>query len=69
LVAHLGVSYYNDPTQLTGATNTAVPVTLAVNGPQLTITPNAGYTGVFIILVNASDGSKSASETFRVTVA
>ncbi|HWE39804.1 MAG TPA: choice-of-anchor Q domain-containing protein, partial [Isosphaeraceae bacterium] len=25
LVAHLGVSYYNDPTQLTGATNTAVP--------------------------------------------
>src|SRR5262249_18746455 len=50
LVAHLGTSVYNDPTQLTNATNTAVPATLTVSGNQLTIAPNSGYTGTFVVI-------------------
>jgi hypothetical protein len=69
LVAHLGVSYYNNPTLLTGATNTTLPVALSLSGAQLTITPNPGYSGIFVTLVTASDGTHKAKEAFRVTVA
>jgi hypothetical protein len=68
LVAHLGTAVYNDPSLLWNAQNTAVPATLSVTGNQLMITPNAGYTGTFVVIASVSDGQTSASRTFRVTV-
>jgi hypothetical protein len=68
LVAHLGTAFYADPTLLTNATNAASLATLTVSGNQLTITPAAGTSGSFVIVVTASDGSLSSSESFDVTV-
>ena len=68
LVAQLGTAYYNNPALLTGATNTAVPVTLSVTGNQLTITPNTGYTGTFVVIAAVTDGQTTASRSFKVTV-
>jgi hypothetical protein len=68
LVAHLGTSVYTDPSQLWNAQNTAVATTLGIAGDVLTITPNAGYTGTFVIIASVSDGQASASQSFRVTV-
>jgi hypothetical protein len=68
LVAHLGSAVYNDPSLLWNAQNTAVHATLAISGNKLTITPAAGYTGVFVIIVTVSDGASSVSTSFTVTV-
>jgi hypothetical protein len=34
----------------------------------LTITPNAGFTGILYITATVSDGSATASQTFKLTV-
>jgi hypothetical protein len=67
LVAHLGPAVYNDPSLLWNALNTAVSATLAISSNQLTITPAATYTDVFVLIVTVSDGSQSVSTHFRVT--
>ena len=67
-MAHLDSAVYNDPSLLWNVANTAVPATLAVSGNQLTITPDAGYTGVFVVIATVSDGLYSVSTSFRVTV-
>jgi subtilisin family serine protease len=68
LVAHLGTAVYTDPSLLWNAQNTAVPTTLGIAGNVLTITPNTGYTGAFVIIASVNDGQASASQSFRVTV-
>jgi RHS repeat-associated protein len=68
LVAHLGVGVYNDPSLLWNAANTTVPVTLAVLGNRLTITPDTGSSGAFVVLASASDGANSARVDFTVVV-
>jgi hypothetical protein len=69
LVAHLGTAVYNDPSLLWNAQNTAVPTTLGIAGNMLTITPNAIYTGTFVVIASVSDGQFSTSKAFKVTVA
>jgi len=68
LVADVGVAVYNDPSLLWNASNVAVPVTLGVSGNELTITPNAGFTGVFYVIAAVTDGHATASRAFQVTV-
>ena len=68
LVAQLGTAVYNDPSLLYNATNTPVPVTLTVSGNQLTIAPNSGYTGTFVVYATVSDGFTTATQSFNVTV-
>jgi hypothetical protein len=69
LVATLGVAYYNNPTLLTGATDTPVPVKLGLSGNQLTITPNSGYAGTFVVIATVADtAGHSATKSFRTTV-
>jgi hypothetical protein len=69
LVASLGTAVYNDPSLLYNAQNTAVPVTLSVSGNQLTIAPNSGFLGTFVIFVTVDDGhGGTASRSFKVTV-
>ena len=68
LVAQLGTAVYNDPSELYAAANTPVPVTLAIAGNQLTITPGKGYTGTFVVTAAVSDGSSTATRSFNVTV-
>src|SRR4029077_6786676 len=53
---------------LYNATNTPVPVTLMVAGNQLTITPNSGYTGTFVVYASVSDGTSTATQSFNVVV-
>ena len=74
VLATLDPSYYANPALLHDAqrpvpTIAAGDVTLGLQGNQLTIDPRSGFTGVFHVLVTASDGVYSPSETFRVTVA
>jgi hypothetical protein len=66
LVAQFSPAYNVDPTLLTNAPQ--YPATLAVSGASLTITPNAGFTGVFYVTATVSDGSASASQAFKVSV-
>jgi hypothetical protein len=68
LVAHLGVAVYNDHSLLWNAQNIPAPTILSVTGDQLTITPNAGFTGTFEVSASVSNGTFSASRAFRVTV-
>jgi titin len=68
LVAHLGTAVYNNPALLWNASSVAPPVTLAVSGNQLTITPSSSFVGVFYVIATDTDGHASASQTFQVTV-
>ena len=56
LVAHLGPAVYADPSLLWNAPNSAAPATLTVATNQLTIAPNVGYLGTFVVLVTVDDG-------------
>ena len=68
-MAHLGPAVYADPSLLWNAQNTAVPAALVISGNQLTITPNAGYSGTFVVFVTVDDGhGGTASRSFKVTV-
>jgi hypothetical protein len=69
LVAKLNNGIWQDPSLLwNAAVPTAPAATLQFSGNQLTITPPAGYSGVFRVEVTASDGQASAVQTFVVTV-
>jgi hypothetical protein len=41
---------------------------VSVNGSTLTITPTAGFTGLLSVTVTVSDGRRSASQAFQLTV-
>jgi hypothetical protein len=68
LVAQLDPSYNANPSLLVNAQPGQGQATVSFNGAQLTITPNAGFTGVLYVTATVSDGYFSASQTFKVTV-
>jgi subtilisin family serine protease len=68
LVAQLGVAVYNDPRLLWNAQNAAVPALLSLAGNQLTLTPDGAFSGTFVVIAGVTDGSRSASTSFTVTV-
>src|SRR5262249_45024945 len=59
---------YADPSRLYNAQPATIPVRLSVTLNQLTIAPNAGYVGTFVVIATVSDGLATAQQTFRVTV-
>jgi hypothetical protein len=68
LVANLPVADYNDPGLLYNARPGQGQAAVSVSGSTLTITPNPGFTGILYLTAMVSDGSLSASQTFKVTV-
>jgi hypothetical protein len=68
LVAHLGTSFYTDPTLLTNAANTAVALSLIVSGNVLSILPTGLVPETFVVIATVSDVLLSSSKAFRVTV-
>jgi hypothetical protein len=68
-IANLPVADYNDPSLLYDAQAGQAQAMVSVSGAQLTITPNADFTGVLYVTAIVSDGRLSASQTFKVTVA
>ena len=69
LIATLAATYYTDPTLLFNAAPGGGPATVSVTDTTLTVTPNAGFTGVFYVNVSVSDGKGgTANEEFKVTV-
>jgi hypothetical protein len=68
LVAQLDPSYNANPGLLLNAQPGQVQATVSVSRATLTITPNSGFTGVLYVTASVSDGSKSASQAFQLTV-
>ncbi len=68
LVTNVGMTVYNDPSLLWNAQNASVAV-LTTSGNILTIAPNSGFTGMFIVVASVSDNyGNSASQSFQVNV-
>lgn len=68
-ITTLGVEVYNDPSLLYAAQPLTASAVLRVDDfGRLTIDPPMGYTGIFVVTVNVSDGIATASRTFEVTV-
>jgi hypothetical protein len=67
-VAQLDPSYNANPSLLVNARPGQGQATASISGAQLTITPNAGFTGVLYVTATVTDGQASASQTFTVTV-
>jgi uncharacterized protein YkwD len=67
LIATFDASYYANPALLYNASS-AAPASTTVVGNQLTVKPNAGFTGVIVVTATASDGLASSSQSFKVTV-
>jgi hypothetical protein len=67
LVATLDSTYWTDPTLLYNAASSTVPVTLTINGNQLTLAPHAGFTSGFGVVVTVSDGSLTSTKSFLVS--
>ncbi len=79
LIANLGAAYYTNPNLLLNATQTAPPGGSATGGSAeatasvssngtLTVKPAALYHGSFTVQVIVSNGTKSATQSFTVTV-
>jgi hypothetical protein len=68
LVAQLDPSYNAHPSLLLNAQPGQGQASVTVSGSTLTITPNAGFTGVLYVTAMVSDGHLSASQTFKLTV-
>lgn len=68
LIATLPTSYYADPSLLYNARGGSPAATVTASGNVLTVTPNAGSSGVFYVRATVSDGTFSASQFFPVTV-
>lgn len=69
LVATLDASFYQDPSLLWNAQSPiAPPVTIAVMGNQLTISPAASFVGTFTVQVAVQDGQLTTARTFSVMV-
>jgi hypothetical protein len=68
LVAQLGPAYNADPSLLVNAQPGQGQATVSVVGSALTITPAAGFTGPLFVTASVSDGQRSASQAFQLTV-
>jgi hypothetical protein len=68
LITILPTADYTDPSRLYNAQPATIPVTLGVSVNQLTIAPNSGYSGTFVVIVTVSDGLTTAQQRFKVTV-
>jgi hypothetical protein len=68
LIAQLDPSYNADPSLLINAQPGQGQATVSISGPQLTLTPDAGFAGLLYVTATVSDGSLSASQAFTVTV-
>jgi hypothetical protein len=68
LVAQLDPSYNANPGLLVNAQPGQGQAKVSLSGSTLTITPYAGFTGVFYVTATVSNGYLSASQTFQVTV-
>src|SRR5262249_59691327 len=68
LVAQLDPSYNANPGLLRGAQPVQGQATVSLSGSTLTITPDAGFSGLLYVTATVSDGSATASQTFKVTV-
>src|SRR5262249_59848457 len=67
-LAQLDPSYNANPSLLVNAQPGQGQTTVSLSGSTLTITPNAGFTGVLYVTATVSDGYASASQTFQLTV-
>lgn len=65
LVATLSTADYADPSRLWNATPGA---TVSFAGNQLTVTPDAGFTGQLTVNVTVSDGLFTVNQAFTLTV-
>ena len=69
LIETLDSRYHDNPSLLTSGKNApALDVQIAINNPSLTATTPPGYQGTFQIVVSATDGRATASQTFDVVV-
>jgi hypothetical protein len=66
LVATLDSGYYFEPARLYDATRGA---TVSTDGNQVTVTPDANFSGQLTVTVTVSDGQSTDSKSFTVTVA
>ena len=67
LVARLGTTNYTDPTLLTAAADTSIPVTFSISNNALTVSPGAGYSGTFEAIASVNDGIDTATQPIRVS--
>ncbi len=67
-VAQLDPSYNANPSLLVNAQPGQGQASVSLSGSTLTITPNAGFTGLLYVTATVSDGPGSASQTFVLTV-
>jgi hypothetical protein len=68
LVATFTTADYANPSLIYNAQPATIPVTLSISGNQLTITPNTGYMGTFVVIVKVGEGRGTAWQKFQVTV-
>jgi ELWxxDGT repeat protein len=68
LVAQLDPSYNANPSALVNAQPGQGQATVSLSGSTLTITPNAGFSGLLYVTATVSDGYATASQAFKVTV-
>ena len=67
-VASLGATVYSDPTVLSFATPTAIPVALSIDNSVLNVATVGNYAGTFVVVASVSDGVDTASRAFRVVI-
>jgi hypothetical protein len=68
LIATFDATYYADPSKLYNAQQGSPPADIFVSGNVLTITPKAGFVGVFVVEATAGNGTSSDTTFFKVTV-
>jgi streptogramin lyase len=68
LVAQLDPAYNANPSLLVNAQPGQGQATVSVVGATLRITPNPGFTGPLFVTATVSDGQRSASRAFQLTV-
>jgi hypothetical protein len=71
LLGRVDPSYYANPlllVDMAAPSSMAPPATLSVAGAQLTVTPNAQFSGPIYVVVTATDGQTSVKKTFVVNV-
>ena len=67
-VAQLDPSYNANPSLLVNAQPGQGQATVSISGSTLTITPNAGFSGLLYVTATVSDGYATASQAFKLTV-
>ncbi len=69
-IANLGAAYHANLNLLVNATAPTLPAQASTSwsGNQLTITPNAGFSGTLAITISVTDGGSTANTTFNLTL-